>query len=465
MPVVHPADIWRASGRYDAIGPELTRFKDRNGRDMVLAMTHEEVVGILLADIVKSYRQLPMQVYHFQTKWRDEPRARGGPDPRPRVRHEGRLQLRPRRGRARRQLPGASTAPTSGPSSGSGSKTVAVSSRRRDHGRQPGPRVHGPQPRRRGRPRPVRGVRLRREPPGRRSSAGPTPAAPRSPLPLEEVATPGTTTIATLAAFLGIDPSADRQGRLLRDRRRPARDGHRPRRPRGQRDQARQRRRGAIGGHPAGDGRGDQGRGHGARLRLADRRPRHGRGRRRPRRPLAEPGRRREPRGLPLPQRQRRARLPGRRRRRHHERPGGRPVSRPAAQPVILRNGIEVGNIFKLGTKFTDAFGATYLGEDGQSHPIVMGSYGIGVGRNVGVHRRGPPRRQGHRLAGRGRALRGPPRVDRRRQGAARRRDRRAPPRPGRGRRPAPRDPLGRPRRVARGQVHRRRAARACPGS
>ena len=50
---------------------------------------------------------------------------------------------------------------------------------------------------------------------------------------------------------------------------------------------------------------------------------------------------------------------------------------------VILRNGIEVGNIFKLGTKYTDAAGATYLGEDGQAHPIVMGSYGIGVGRNV----------------------------------------------------------------------------------
>src|SRR5207342_247330 len=78
MPVVHPADLWRASGRYDAIGPELGRFKDRNGRDMVLAMTHEEVVGLLLADIVKSYRQLPMMVYHFQTKWRDEPRSRGG---------------------------------------------------------------------------------------------------------------------------------------------------------------------------------------------------------------------------------------------------------------------------------------------------------------------------------------------------------------------------------------------------
>jgi prolyl-tRNA synthetase len=52
-------------------------------------------------------------------------------------------------------------------------------------------------------------------------------------------------------------------------------------------------------------------------------------------------------------------------------------------QPVILRNGIEVGNIFKLGTKYTDAFGATYLGEDGATHQIIMGSYGIGIGRNV----------------------------------------------------------------------------------
>jgi prolyl-tRNA synthetase len=50
---------------------------------------------------------------------------------------------------------------------------------------------------------------------------------------------------------------------------------------------------------------------------------------------------------------------------------------------VKLRKGIEVGNIFKLGTDFTDAFGSMYLGEDGERHPIVMGSYGIGVGRNV----------------------------------------------------------------------------------
>ncbi|MEO5966393.1 MAG: aminoacyl--tRNA ligase-related protein, partial [Candidatus Limnocylindrales bacterium] len=78
MPVVHPADLWRESGRYDQIGPEMARFKDRGERDMVLAMTHEEVVADLLRDVVKSYRQLPFIVYHFQTKWRDEPRSRGG---------------------------------------------------------------------------------------------------------------------------------------------------------------------------------------------------------------------------------------------------------------------------------------------------------------------------------------------------------------------------------------------------
>src|SRR3954451_24291999 len=78
MPVVHPAEVWKESGRYQKIGPELVRFKDRGERDMVLAMTHEEVVALLLRDVVQGYRQLPMIVYHFQTKFRDEPRSRGG---------------------------------------------------------------------------------------------------------------------------------------------------------------------------------------------------------------------------------------------------------------------------------------------------------------------------------------------------------------------------------------------------
>ncbi len=78
MPVVHPAEIWRESGRYQDVGPELTRFKDRAERDMVLAMTHEEIVTDLARSEINSYRQLPQLVYHIQTKWRDEPRARGG---------------------------------------------------------------------------------------------------------------------------------------------------------------------------------------------------------------------------------------------------------------------------------------------------------------------------------------------------------------------------------------------------
>ena len=78
MPVVHPADIWKETGRWYQIDAEMGRFKDRNGRDMVLAMTHEEVVADLVRREVHSYRQLPRLVYHIQTKWRDDPRPRAG---------------------------------------------------------------------------------------------------------------------------------------------------------------------------------------------------------------------------------------------------------------------------------------------------------------------------------------------------------------------------------------------------
>src|SRR5215217_2209868 len=78
MPVVHPADIWKESRRWYDVGPELARFKDRADRDMVLAMTHEEVVTDLARSEISSYRQLPQIVYHLQTKFRDEPRSRGG---------------------------------------------------------------------------------------------------------------------------------------------------------------------------------------------------------------------------------------------------------------------------------------------------------------------------------------------------------------------------------------------------
>ncbi len=78
MPVVHPAAVWKETNRYYEVGAEMTRFKDRAGRDMVLAMTHEEVIADLVRKEIESYKQLPVLLYQLQTKWRDEPRARGG---------------------------------------------------------------------------------------------------------------------------------------------------------------------------------------------------------------------------------------------------------------------------------------------------------------------------------------------------------------------------------------------------
>ena len=78
MPVVQPADVWKETGRYYQIGSEMGRFKDKNDHDMVLAMTHEEVVSDLVRGLIKSYRQLPALIYHLQTKWRDDPRPRAG---------------------------------------------------------------------------------------------------------------------------------------------------------------------------------------------------------------------------------------------------------------------------------------------------------------------------------------------------------------------------------------------------
>jgi prolyl-tRNA synthetase len=78
MPVVHPAEVWKRTGRWSSIGTEMGRFRDASGRDMALAMTHEEVVADLVRSEIQSYRQLPALVYHLQTKWRDEARPRAG---------------------------------------------------------------------------------------------------------------------------------------------------------------------------------------------------------------------------------------------------------------------------------------------------------------------------------------------------------------------------------------------------
>ncbi len=380
MPVVHPADIWRASGRFDAIGPELTRFKDRNGRDMVLAMTHEEVVGLLLGDIVKSWRQLPMQVYHFQTKWRDEPRARGGLI---RVR-EFVMKDAYSADRDQAGLDASYEAQYGAYTrifERLGLDTVVVAS---DVGIMGGSQAH---------------EFMVLNPAGedvlvlcesghyatnRQVAVMPKPAAAspaEAPLPLEEVATPGTTTIATLAEFLGI--GADRtakaaffvtgDGRLLTA---IVRGDY----------EVNETKLGnaadAIGGiRPATV----------EEIRAAGMEPGYGS-------PIGAKGTivviddlvERSP-NL----------VAGANRVGFHDRNvnAGRDYTADVVaditnaqegdacpvcgEPVILRNGIEVGNIFKLGTKFSDAAGASYLGEDGVAHSIVMGSYGIGVGRST----------------------------------------------------------------------------------
>ncbi|MBA2757858.1 MAG: proline--tRNA ligase [Chloroflexi bacterium] len=378
MPVVHPADVWRASGRYDAIGPELGRFKDRNGRDMVLAMTHEEVVALLLADVVRSHRQLPMQVYHFQTKWRDEPRARGGlirvrefvmKDAYSCDRDDAGLDASywAQHGAYVRTFQRL------------GLDTIAVAS---DVGMMGGSQAHE-----------FMVLNAAGEDvlvlceacdyaANRQVAVIPReePAAEEA-LPLEEVATPGTTTIASLAAFLEIGPERTAKaaffvtgdGRLVTAIVRgdlevnetklvnavSAVGGIRP---------ATVEEIKAAGMEP---GYGSPIGAHETVVVIDDLIARS---------PNLVAGANRE--GV------------------HYRNVNagrdytadvtadltnaqeGDPCPTCGA-PVILRNGIEVGNIFKLGTKYSDAAGATYLGEDGQAHPIVMGSYGIGVGRNT----------------------------------------------------------------------------------
>ncbi len=78
MPAVQPAELWQESGRWREYGPELLRIKDRHQRDFCFGPTHEEVVSDVVRQEVKSYRQLPLNLYQIQTKFRDEIRPRFG---------------------------------------------------------------------------------------------------------------------------------------------------------------------------------------------------------------------------------------------------------------------------------------------------------------------------------------------------------------------------------------------------
>src|SRR6187402_153888 len=78
MPLVQPAELWQETGRWDKMGPELMRVKDRHGREYAIQPTSEEVVTDVVRTEIKSYRQLPLNFYHIQTKFRDERRPRFG---------------------------------------------------------------------------------------------------------------------------------------------------------------------------------------------------------------------------------------------------------------------------------------------------------------------------------------------------------------------------------------------------
>jgi prolyl-tRNA synthetase len=378
MPVVHPAEIWKESGRYYKIGPELLRFKDRTERDMVLAFTHEEIVALLLRDLVQSYRQLPMMVYHFQTKFRDEPRSRGGlirvrefvmKDAYSCDRDDAGLDKSYRdqyeayeRTFKRLGLEAIAVGADVGVMGGSGAHefmvlnefgedTLVLCDQCGYAENQQIAEVRKPDP------------------------------EPEDARPMEDVETPGATTIDALATFLGVPASRTAKaaffvtgdGRFVVAIVRgdydvnetklvnaiKATGGLRP----AQLEEITER--GMQAGYGSPLGATDS-------VVVVDELVM--------RSPNLVAGANRvgwHVKNVNVP----RDYTPDVVAEITNAREGDLCIR--CGSPVKLRKGIEVGNIFKLGTDFTVAAGAQYLGEDGERHPIVMGSYGIGVGRNV----------------------------------------------------------------------------------
>ena len=371
MPVLHPAEIWRETGRWDAIGAEMFRLKDRNDRDMCLGMTHEEVIAWLAAREIRSYRDLPQIWYQIQTKERDEARPRSGvlrtrefvmkdsytldPDvaalERSYAAHEAayrrifdRCGLRYRVVQSDTGMMGGLGAHEFMAPSAAGEDEIAIC-----EGCGYAANVEL-----------ARGV-----------AAAPTfPGGAR-----EEVATPNARTIAEVAAFLEIDPRltvksllfvAPKAGPILillrgdhtlheRKLARALGEEARPAHP----EDVRRHVGAAVGSiGPVG-----------ARVPIiADETLREGAyvvGGNRDGVHLKNvvPGRDFEPRWADL----------------HTVQQGERCVN--CGKALSVERVIEIGNIFKLGTKYSEALKAMYLDEAGKERPIVMGSYGIGPAR------------------------------------------------------------------------------------
>ena len=357
LPAMHPAEIWRKSGRWDAIGDEMFRLRDRKSAEFALGFTHEEVFALLATEL-PSYRDLPQIWYQIQTKFRDEPRPKAGVL-RVRVHHEGLVHPRPRPARPRRGLRPAprrlsAHLPPDGP------RPVDVQASSGIMGGTESVEFIVPSPAGEDRIATCASCGYRANVERATSRLDPS-GRPRAGPQVEEFDTPGIRTIAQLAAaFAGeADPvrqikslvyvidgeltlvllrgDHDLQEQKLIDATRAS--AVRPPTPR----------RSARRSGPT----------PGASVRSVS--PIC------PFSPTRPPGRadgdRSEPRRRPCPQRRRRPR--------HHvaswvicaRSQRARPA-RSAASPWVWK-GIEVGHIFKLGTKFSEAFGAVVQDEQG----------------------------------------------------------------------------------------------------
>ena len=388
MPVVHPGELWQRSGRWYDIDEELVRFADRTGRDMVLAMTHEEVVADLARSDVRSYRQLPLLVYQIQTKFRDDPRPRAGLirvreftmkdsysldadtaglDRQYRNHYRAYFRIFQRVGLPEVIAVAADTGIMGGRAAHEfmlltevGEDTLVLC----DHCRYAANR---------------QAARFRKRPPSAEELR-----------PVEKVATPGAETIAALAQLLDVPESRTAKVVLFRAAV-PSGDG------------TRQTREVLVMGLVRGD------------MNLNETKLAHAIKARWLRPATAEairaagavPGYA-SPVGVPRdavlvvvddlvaasPNLVTGANEAGFHLRHVNvgrdftpdvvadiaEADVGSPCPR-CGNSVRLARGVEVGNIFQLGTRYAEALGAMYIDADGQSRPIVMGSYGIGVGR------------------------------------------------------------------------------------
>ncbi len=371
MPVLQPAEIWQQSGRWDAIGGEMFRLKDRNGRDMCLGMTHEEIIAWLAAREIRSYRDLPQIWYQIQTKERDEARPRSGvlrtreflmkdsytldPDAAAleisyNAHKDAYCRIFDRCG-----ITYVVVQSDPGMMGGSGShEFMAPSAAGEDDVALCEACGY------------AANVELARGVPS---------AAPASDAPRQEVATPGARTIAEVSAQLKIDPASTiktlvfigpdgpvlvlvRGDHALHERKlaRALKAEGRPAHP--------EEIQKALGVAPGSVGPLDV---RGARI-IADVSLREGRyvvGANREGFHMmgVKPGQ-----DFACEWADLQVALAGE----------GCPS---CGKPLRIERVIEIGNIFKLGTKYSVPLGATYLDERGQQQPIVMGSYGIGPAR------------------------------------------------------------------------------------